>query len=60
MFNEIELMRELVLEFGEAITERMRDIDKPLVGSSPALNRRQSSRLSHKDEDSLHDSALKG
>ena len=27
VFNEIELMRELVLEFGDAINERIRAID---------------------------------
>ena len=28
MYNEIELMKELVLEFGEAINKRIHDIDE--------------------------------
>ena len=59
-YNEIEMMKELVLEFGDAISERMRDIDRNLLMGNNK-NRTSGNRFAQKsDADSLHEVALKG
>ena len=59
-YNEIEMMKELVLEFGDAISDRMKDIDRNLLMGNNK-NRTSGNRFAQKsDADSLHEVALKG